>query len=153
MVPQVLQKYSLGSFKFFGRHLILQVSKSDKFGQKPDFKHVKHVLTMLTRFIGQTWSTWSPVKQIENILIFLIYCSSVKSGQHGQTRSKSGLDETYTVLRLERPNVYQKSRGTKPLLSENLRNQKHSFLYWEFTVCVQINKTIIYPFLGAIERL
>ena len=40
LVPQVLKKYRLGPSRFFGIHLVLQVSKPDKFGPKPDFEHV-----------------------------------------------------------------------------------------------------------------
>ena len=40
MVPQVPTKYRLGPSRFFGIHLVPQVSKPDKFGLKPDFEHV-----------------------------------------------------------------------------------------------------------------
>ena len=40
LVPQVPTKYRLGPSRFFGIHLVPQVSKPDKFGPKPDFEHV-----------------------------------------------------------------------------------------------------------------
>ena len=40
LVPQVPTKYRLGPSRFFGIHLVPQVSKPDKSGPKPDFDPV-----------------------------------------------------------------------------------------------------------------
>jgi hypothetical protein len=45
LAPQVPRKSRLGPSRFFGLYLVPQVSKSDKFGPKPDFEGVDRVKT------------------------------------------------------------------------------------------------------------
>jgi len=43
LVPQISRKYKLGHLRFFGTHLVLEVSKPGKFSPNSDFYHFDRV--------------------------------------------------------------------------------------------------------------
>ena len=58
-----LKKYKLDPFKFFGSHLVLQVSKPDKFYPKPDFDPRWPGLTdelYIQKIAKKTENWWQP---------------------------------------------------------------------------------------------
>ena len=82
LVPQDPKKYILGPSRFFGIHLVPQVSKPDKFGPKPDFDPVDRV--------------WPPQNRpMNNKFELLENKSSKKSGIFGVK---------YAYVRKVRPN-------------------------------------------------
>ena len=63
LVPQVPQKYRLGPSRFFGRHLVLQVPKPDKFHPKADFDHCRIWIsgkTLKVQTLGCAQSSFPP---------------------------------------------------------------------------------------------